>query len=555
MKSLILTFSLVACLLLNGNAQTAPRAHSLFDSDATFNLFPDSQNPKFPSFMSAWAGNNIFVAGGPAGTESEQPIGDWGLNKDPETTCCLTTFGSNVDKEIVMGIKPGATDGEGFYPHAIAMAINTLATKTTEVTWTANSNYVGIGLVVTVTLQYRIGDTGDWTNVEGSLKQGVNRLDETFTHNLPEECDDKELVQLRWLYYFEGDESADVQNGVFINILNISVVALEKPGTTPPPIVDFSFIKNDLEVSFFNKTQNDPLTSILWEFGDGSTSTEEDPIHNYLLNGEYEVCLTASNDAGTDSFCKKLNVIDLTPSPVADFEFLVEEFTVTFTNNTSVETLDSFRWDFGDGSSDTEVWAPQYTYSSQGEYDVCLFVYNENGSDKICKVVKAPNSGGSGPAADFNYTSNGLVFNFTNQSQNGPFDEINWDFGDGNTSANSNPNNIYQTPGSYLVCLELTNTAGTDSICKTVEAEVTSISYFHNILNLEVYPNPADLYITLPYGIENAKNVEIINATGKIVSLQDVENHQLNVAQLPLGFYLIKIKSQDKMYLGKFIKI
>ena len=506
--------------------------------------------------MEAWSGDIIFVAGGPAGLETVQPQDDWLLDKDPETTCCLTKFGSNADREIVMGIKPGATDGEGFFPHAIAMAINTLATKTTEVTWTANSNYVGIGLVVAVTLQYRIGDTGDWTNVEGSLKQGVNRLDETFAHNLPEECDDKELVQLRWLYYFEGDESADVQNGVFINILNISVVALEKPGTTPPPIANFSSVKNDREVTFLNNSQNGPFTAFSWSFGDGASSIEEDPIHNYSNDGEFEVCLAVTNDAGVDTFCKLINVLDLSPEPKADFDYSVDNTTATFTNNTEVETLGSFSWDFGDGNTETEEWEPQHTFAANGSYNVCLSVTNENGSDTICKLVKTQTSSGPGPVADFSYISLDLVFEFTNQSQNGPFDEVTWEFGDGETSTESNPNHYYATAGDYNVCLKLVNSEGTDSTCKTVQASTTSTSIISiGKGKLELYPNPANDILNFNGKFKQNSNIEIINAQGRMVkTFNGATENQIIISDLSPGIYFIRIVSDTGLFTNQFIK-
>ena len=46
-----------------------------------------------------------------------------------------------------------------------------------------------------------------------------------------------------------------------------------------------------------------------WDFGDGYSSTIEDPVHTYAVPGVYNVCLTASNDLSTDEFCQDVTVV------------------------------------------------------------------------------------------------------------------------------------------------------------------------------------------------------------------------------------------------------
>ena len=61
----------------------------------------------------------------------------------------------------------------------------------------------------------------------------------------------------------------------------------------------FTFTENNFEVSFSDTTQGIP-TSWLWDFGDGQTSTEQNPIHTFPDNGPYTITLTASNDCESD---------------------------------------------------------------------------------------------------------------------------------------------------------------------------------------------------------------------------------------------------------------
>jgi PKD repeat protein len=60
--------------------------------------------------------------------------------------------------------------------------------------------------------------------------------------------------------------------------------------------VNFTFVKNGLELTLTNKSLD--ATSYLWEFGDGTSATEENPIHVFPKNGTYNITLTASNDCG-----------------------------------------------------------------------------------------------------------------------------------------------------------------------------------------------------------------------------------------------------------------
>jgi PKD domain len=74
------------------------------------------------------------------------------------------------------------------------------------------------------------------------------------------------------------------------------------------PIAHFDWHpeENDsLNGQFDNLSMFNPI-SYLWDFGDGSTSTLEAPTHSYAVKGTYYVCLTASNDLGSDTYCKNL---------------------------------------------------------------------------------------------------------------------------------------------------------------------------------------------------------------------------------------------------------
>jgi len=243
----------------------------------------------------------------------------------------------------------------------------------------------------------------------------------------------------------------------------------------PPPVADFSANRTSgkapLSVQFTDLSTNDPDTW-LWQFGDGDTSTEQDPVHTYTTPGTYTVNLTVTNECGCDSASKQEFITaEPCPPPVADFSAnqtcgkipLSVQFTDLSTNDP-----DTWLWQFGDGDTSTEQ-NPVHTYTTPGTYTVNLTVTNECGCDSASKQEFISAEPCPPPVADFsaNRTSGKapLSVQFTDLSTNGP-DTWLWQFGDGDTSTEQNPVHTYTTPGTYTVTLTVTNECGCDSASK-----------------------------------------------------------------------------------------
>ena len=141
-----------------------------------------------------------------------------------------------------------------------------------------------------------------------------------------------------------------------------------------------------MTVAFTDKSLNAP-TAWKWDFGDGSTATEQNPSHTYTTLGIYTVSLTASNKDGSDS-TSKTNYIVTTLAPVADFKADRQvgkaPFIVQFTD-LSTNSPTSWSWDFGDGTSSSEQ-NPRHIYMNEGAYDVRLTATNQYGSDMVFKT-------------------------------------------------------------------------------------------------------------------------------------------------------------------------
>lgn len=146
--------------------------------------------------------------------------------------------------------------------------------------------------------------------------------------------------------------------------LPVAVFDTVTPGCEPHP------------VQFRNRSQYG--TSYLWEFDDGSTSTEFEPSHVYKNDGVYNVKLTVRGEGGVSFVYHRVEVygtpkvrFNVTPSLV-----MLPDQEIHLSNLTENGT--TFHWDFGDGQTSSE-YNPRYLYSSIGIYDIMLKSWSEHG--------------------------------------------------------------------------------------------------------------------------------------------------------------------------------
>ena len=270
-------------------------------------------------------------------------------------------------------------------------------------------------------------------------------------------------------------------------------------------------------VTFENESEN--AITFEWNFGDGGTSTEENPVHAYTAAGTYTVTLTADGgDCGTDEI---VMVSFITVNPDADcIVILPEEGTASTQTSCEGTIYDSG----GPGGEYTAGEDSKLTISPFGALNVELtfpFFDVEEGPGATCdydylEIFDGPNefapligrycnnempsdlsSSGSSitlvfhsdggleldgfqinwtcnlpdspPVADFSenstFSCDGTVY-FTDRSTNSPTSWA-WDFGDGGTSTEQNPSHTYAANGVYDVTLTATNLIGSGEIIAT----------------------------------------------------------------------------------------
>jgi Zn-dependent metalloprotease len=132
--------------------------------------------------------------------------------------------------------------------------------------------------------------------------------------------------------------------------------------------------------------------SYTWDFGDGTTSTLQDPSHTYTNSGTYDVQLIVFNN---DALCQQPDtiliqeVVVIAPiDPVAGFQLTsnqIEDLPVDFADTSLYGPL-SWEWNFGDGAT-SALQHPSHTYADTGIYTVQLIVHNCHGSDTIVQLV------------------------------------------------------------------------------------------------------------------------------------------------------------------------
>lgn len=240
--------------------------------------------------------------------------------------------------------------------------------------------------------------------------------------------------------------------------------------TVNPPTADFTLSPKVgcaiPHTVFFTDLSTLPDTW-LWDFGDGNTSTLQNPIHNYTTAGEFIVTLTVTDTTNgcTNATSDTVNVIvtnaDFTTSP----QFGCGPLTANFTDASTVlsSSIESWSWDLDDGVT-SSAQDTTYTYNTPGIYNITLTITDTNG----CTSTESKPAWVQviGPDVNFGSDTTGaecapLTVNFTDSTIFGaPIISWDWDFGDGSSSNLQNPTYTYTTTGCYDVSLTVTDIDG-----------------------------------------------------------------------------------------------
>jgi len=321
-----------------------------------------------------------------------------------------------------------------------------------------------------------------------------------------------------------------------------------------------------LEIEFTDASTGNPA-QWTWDFGDNSlpVTDEQNPTHTFINNTDepvqYTVSLKACNETGCDiTLASKL--ITVYPQgydnvPIADFTYTQETFIQPFKIrffNYSVGDINSFLWNFGDGTDNTSDEEPIHVYNAAGTYTVKLTL--NPGSDKQAiysqKIEVLEASPNFAPVdfkwicianTDNTYSGEGIVgelidFEINDQSWDRYCE---WDMGDGTKYYYiDNPSHAYLSAGTYTVRLKVTNFDGQLIGEKTklvtvmpntqiIQPQENEIPFDNQVNDVELFEDgtmvvaKGNTFISYVYDMESGKwvvvstfvmNDEIVNIAG-----------------------------------------
>ena len=362
-----------------------------------------------------------------------------------------------------------------------------------------------------------------------------------------------------------------------------------------------------LQVNFQNTSNNsssvNSIDGYLWNFGDGTTSTQINPSHTYSTGGAYSVSLfSVRMDSVTlDTLCSSIISSSVTAGGVdtctAGFYSSISRsnLSVSFNNRSVTTTIDTsimvspnYFWDFGDGNTSTQK-DPVHTYAQPGTYQVTLIYdsYDSATQSLICSDTLAQNVNRPAllictPQFSIDTVNSGsgiaYIINTSTVTQGGQsVSNINykWSFGDGDSAYVAYPTHTYVAAGWYEVCLTISSYSGSQN-CTSTFCDSIGMDSLGNILNksgeatgftlqvldpstimslndtkpanqLSVYPNPVSDNVYIKGIIGNA-TYQVYSLNGMLVKEGELlVNKGISVGDLKNGLYLLNVQSDTQV--------
>lgn len=237
----------------------------------------------------------------------------------------------------------------------------------------------------------------------------------------------------------------------------------------PKPVANFNTGANNgcgLTVNFNNNSSmsSGNLTQYQWNFGDGFTSTLQNPSHTYANAGSYLVSLIVTSSKG----CKDtmVNLVNVNPPPTAAFSYsnICQGAPVMFNDNSTIQqgNINQWSWNFGDNTPGSFLQNPTHIYANAGTYTVSLTITSNQGCTATTTSVVTVNAK---PNVNFTAANGCLgaptVFNNNSSISGGVISGWMWDV-DGNGIIDYNTPNIshtYANAGTYTVILNASSNA------------------------------------------------------------------------------------------------
>ncbi|WP_276485395.1 PKD domain-containing protein [Paraflavitalea pollutisoli] len=292
-----------------------------------------------------------------------------------------------------------------------------------------------------------------------------------------------------WNWDFGNGNLSNVQNPTFTfatpGTYSVTLVVRNANGTdrkiktdyitvNPSPQPNFSANKmtacapSTIQFTDLSDPRAGSLVKWEWDFGDGGTSDQRNPSHEYTATGFYTVTLRVTSSTGCQSTSSIARFMRIVPGVVPDFSFSAPAtcqapFNLNFTNLSSGPGTMTYQWNFGNNTNSTDA-SPTATYAAAGTYTVSLNAVSEFGCiNNIQKTVDVTGTGTSFTGPDticLNTTAS-----FQNTSTTPPLSTT-WDFGNGQVAVTKDGSATYPVAGEYFVKMVNTYANCKDSLTK-----------------------------------------------------------------------------------------
>jgi len=241
--------------------------------------------------------------------------------------------------------------------------------------------------------------------------------------------------------------------------------AVEIQCSTPPCNLNVKFewkkdTTDPLKIWFINQTIVPAAgATYSWSFGDGSASSERNPVHRYATAGTYTVCLKVMISNTCIKYLCQTLVVGPNCGLQADFVWRKDSIQPNKVYFNSIVTSTSanlqYQWKFGDGGGSYEP-NPTYVYNQPGHYKVCLIVtMNNTCKVEICKEIEINVDCHLEPKFVWKIEEQNprKVFFYNQTIVPASNVKYEWKFGDGTYSNEKDPVHLYERGGEYEVCL------------------------------------------------------------------------------------------------------
>ncbi|WP_291726276.1 PKD domain-containing protein [Bernardetia sp.] len=321
------------------------------------------------------------------------------------------------------------------------------------------------------------------------------------------------------------------------------------------------YLDEQTTVSFIDTTPR--AMSWLWDFGDGTTSTNRNPIHSYNAQGNYTITLTVRTTEGCQGqSSKNLQVFSRSPKPIINDIFICKNDSVTIIPQGG--TLFNF---YNSATTDQPIYTGRaYNVGFVGE-PKNFWVTNLD-SALESRAVKV-HIGFARPSSDFEMSVTDTLNLFeqdtlflTDNSQDAVW--WYWSFGNGQIGTTQNTQTVFEREGEYEITLITRNSIGCiDSLSRrlvVVDTPVITGGEPDTNYQVLIYPNPAKDYLNTYIELQTSDEVtiKIFNSLGQEVIRSKKEQitkkrFLFDVRTLTKGMYYVQIILSDRVVSKKVV--